>query len=72
MDAVRQRASMAMDKGMASGDFGVKSWATSMSDGKSEGSSNGTILSDSARCCPVGMGGGKMMAQKNPDHGKHK
>lgn len=71
MDAIRQRASMAMDKGMASGDFGVKSFSTSMSNGPSMGSSDGTTLSESQRCKPVGMGG-KMGAQANPDHGRHK
>jgi hypothetical protein len=70
MDGIRQRASMAMGKGMDSGNFGVKSWSESMKDGKSMGSSDGTTLSDKQRCSPVGQGG-KMASQRQPDHGTH-
>lgn len=69
---VRQRNSMGMGKAPEAGNFGVKSFADTESNGKSMGGSDGTILPDSQRCSPVGMGGGKMMAQSNPSHGKHK
>jgi hypothetical protein len=63
---------MAMGKeAMGGNDFGVKSFATAMSNGKSMGSSDGTVLSESQRCAPVGMGS-KMDAQGQPDHGRHK
>lgn len=71
MDGIRQRAMMGEGKGTMSGDFGVKSFASSMSDGKSMGSSDGTMLSDKQRCCPVGQGS-KMDAQAQPEHGRHK
>jgi len=73
MEAIRQRKEMAMGKeAMGGNDFGVKSFATAMSNGKSMGSSDGTVLSESQRCRPVGMGGSKMDAQRQPDHGRHK
>jgi hypothetical protein len=72
MDDITQRKNMAMGKGPMTGDFGVKSFKETMMDGKDMGSSDGTILSESARCAPVGMGGSKMDAQRQPDHGKHK
>lgn len=72
MDDIAQRKGMAMGKGPMAGDFGVKSFKETSMDGKSMGNSDGTILSESQRCSPVGMGGGKMAAQSNPDHGKHK
>jgi hypothetical protein len=71
MEAVRQRYNMGMGKEMDSGNFGVKSFSETMENGKSMGSSDGTTLSDKQRCCPVGMSG-KMDAQRQPDHGKHK
>ena len=71
MDGIRQRASMAMDKGMSSGDFGVKSFAKSNSDGKDMGSPDATMLSEKARAAPIKGAGGKMMNQSNPDHGPH-
>lgn len=72
MKGVSQRKAMASDGEMAKGDFGVKSFSGAMSDGKSMGSSDGTMVPESARCCPVGMGSAKMDAQANPNHGKHK
>lgn len=72
MDMIRQRKEMAMGKEpMGGSDFGVKSFATTMSNGASMGSSDGTVLSESQRCRPVGMGR-KMDAQAQPDHGRHK
>jgi hypothetical protein len=71
MEAVRQRAMMAMDKDTDGGKFGVKSFSDTMSNGKSMGGSDATMLSESARAKPVGMGS-KMDAQAQPDHGKHK
>lgn len=72
MDMIRQRKEMAMGKEpMGGSDFGVKSFAKAMSDGKSMGGSDGTMLSEKQRCAPVGMGGGKMKAQANPEHGNH-
>lgn len=72
MDDIRQRKEMAMGKpAMGGNDFGVKSFSASMSDGKSQGSSDGTMLSEKQRCAPVGVGAGKMKAQANPMHGDH-
>lgn len=71
MDDIGQRKGMAMGKGPMANDFGVKSFKDTMSDGKSQGSSDATILSEKQRCAPVGVGGGKMKAQANPEHGSH-
>lgn len=72
MKGVRQREAMATGGGMAKGEFGVKSFSSEMSDGKNQGSSDGAMVPESQRCCPVGMGSSRMGAQANPNHGKHK
>jgi hypothetical protein len=71
MDGIRQRGEMAMGKGPMSGDsFGVKSFGDTISNGKSMGSTDPTILPEGKRCPPVSQSG-KLPAQSNPDHGKH-
>lgn len=68
---ISQRKAMATGGKMADGNFGVKSFSDAMSNGKSMGSAAATTLAEKQRAAPVKMGGGKMAAQANPDHGSH-
>lgn len=68
MDGMSPRKTMAAD----GGSFGVKSFAESFSNGKSQGSADATMLSEKQRAAPVRYDSGKMPGQAQPDHGRHK